>query len=327
MTTFDQREQAVERQVNVGGDADIGILGDNYNYQIGQAQFNLPPQLIEAMLATFHQDVEEDFTLARLEREVWEPETVYVPAGSFLMGSEAGNGIPEYETPSFKLFLPAFRIGKYPVTNAQYAYFLREANRAASPELGWDNGNRPSAGQNNMPVKGVCWFDALAYCVWLIEHTGRPYSLPSEGQWEKAARGSDGKIFPWGDEWQDGRFCNTDGGRTTAVDAFPEGAGQYGCLDMVGNVREWTTTLWGRNRRHNVDSFSAYPWLDRWEPNVRQDYLKENQQIRRVTRGGASLSGEVPLRASRRQSELPYLSGLTNYRVGFRVVLNWENKE
>ena len=320
-TAVDQSGQTVKgSQINVVGNANIGQVGDRY--EIDQAQIMMPQVFAEAMLRFLSAEQSPDFT--ELDgRESWEPETVLIAAGKFLMGSKPGEGIPDYEMPQFEMTLPAFRIGKYPVTNEQYYHFIRETKRTAPAELGWQNGNAPAKEQYNLPVRGVTWYGALVYCYWLMEVTKRPYTLPSEAQWEKAARGEAGHIFPWGDQWQADN-CNISCDEVTAVDAFPQGASPYGCLDMVGNVREWTTTLWGRNRKYNLELESAYPWKNAWKPHEGYDEIKSNRQIRRVTRGGAALLPEIPLRAARRESERPYNRGLKVNRIGFRVALNWE---
>lgn len=293
---------------------------------IAQANLNLPPQIEAALLEILKQDEAEDLTVAQLTVAEFEPETVFIEAGVFTMGSQPGEDgqIPEFETPEFDLRLPAYRIGKYPVTNGQFARFLKETEQPAWLELGWGNGNRPTDEEVDQPVKGVTWYGALRYCLWLIEETGRPYTLPSEAQWEKAARGPDGNIFPWGDDWQDGRHCNTNSNLVTPIDAFETGVSEYGCYDMVGNIREWTTSLWGRNRRYNLDLRSPYPLTNEREPIAE---LKVNKQIRRITRGGASLAPDIELRAARRESELPYRCGITNNRVGFRVALNLDGEK
>lgn len=326
MTHINKQGTTIQgHQINAGGGVSVGHLGDSY--QIAQAQINLSAELADILLTTLTLEKREDYSQAHLLQKAWEPETVLIPAGPFLMGSQVVEGIPAYETPQFKMSLPDYRIGKYPVTNKQYAYFIKETEQIAPFELGWTEGNEPTKEQEAQPVRGVTWYDALAYCLWLIKQTGRPYTLPSEAQWEKAARGTTGNLFPWGNEWQDGRFCNTDNNQIMAVTHYPEGSSIYDCWDMVGNVREWTTSLWGRNRRYNLDLISHYPWEESWQPNNGHDDLKKSRQFRRVTRGGASLISSIPLRATRRESELPYHSGLANGRIGFRVALNWENEK
>lgn len=322
--TTNQAGQTVQgHQVNVGGNASIQHVGDRY--EIAQAQIVMPEMFAEAMLKLLNSEQAADYSELP-SRESWEPETVFIPAGSFLMGSQPAAGVPDYETPQFEMTLSDYRMGKYPVTNEQYFHFLHETERTAPLELGWHNGSAPGREQYKLPVRGVTWYAALAYCFWLMEETKRPYTLPSEAQWEKAARGSEGSVFPWGDAWQ-AKNCNTDFSEVTAVDAFPNGKSPYGCYDMVGNVREWTTTLWGRNRKHHLELESPYPWQNEWKPNTKHDRIEGNRQIRRVTRGGAALLPELPLRAARRESERPYKCGLKLNRIGFRVALNWEKSE
>ena len=262
------------------------------------------------------QDVPADFTLISgdsfdqtpFRRLDFEPETARIPAGSFLMGSDRDGPA---EAPCHVVDLPAFAIGVYPVTNEQFARFIRDTRRVAGPALLWD-GNRPPTDRLNHPVTGVTWHEASDYCLWLTQATGRPYALPTEAQWEKAARGTNGRVFPWGDEWQANR-CHATPGDTAPVDAFPAQS-IYGCHDMVGNAREWTLSAWGRDPRA-PDRLSAYPWRDdgRNDPD-------QPATTRRVFRGGraADPSG---YRCSARGGFLPDKPGPTGNRHGFRVVL------
>ena len=182
-----------------------------------------------------------------IARQAWEPETVLIPGGPFLMGSDVDE---EDERPQQTVDLPDFRMGKTSITNAQYAAFLAQNPEQPEPrKAGWFL-RKPPVGKEEHPVVGVSWHDAVAYCVWLSlpEGTGRRYRLPTEAEWEKAARGTDGRRYPWGDEWQEG-IANLDGDETTPVAAHPDGASPYGCLDMLGNVQEWTATQAGWEER------------------------------------------------------------------------------
>ncbi|MCI5123678.1 MAG: formylglycine-generating enzyme family protein [Candidatus Electrothrix sp. AR5] len=171
----------------------------------------------------------------------FEPEMIEIPAGLFRMGSNPGEGIPTHETPQHPVQLPTFFISKTPVTNAQYEPFVRQSGHEAPK--GWLMRKSPT-GKNDHPVTHVSWHDAAAYCTWLQEQSGRAYCLPSEAEWEKAARFNDGRLYPWSNDWL-GYCCNYGSDGTSPVNAFPQGASAYGCLDMLGNVREWTTTIWG----------------------------------------------------------------------------------
>lgn len=237
----------------------------------------------------------------------YEPETVLIPAGAFVMGDDEMS----FAQPQHVVELAAFRIGRFPITQRQYATFLRKTGGAATPELNW-YGNQPPKGSERMPVSGVTWYEAVAYCEWLSEQSGRTYQLPSEAQWEKSARGTEGNRFPWGDEMQPQR-CNTDLKQITPIDAFPAQS-PYGCYDMVGNVREWCSTLWGSSPRE-PDPHLRYPWADDG-----RDDLTAAWTTRRVFRGGRGRE-ETALYCSNRDSYLPNRAGPRINRHGFRVVL------
>jgi formylglycine-generating enzyme required for sulfatase activity len=257
----------------------------------------------------------------------FEPETVLIPAGPFLMGSTPGQiaAIKDetareraelFEQPQHTIALPDYQIGKYPVTVGEYRPFVeaggyreekwwttagwqwRNHENIIQPDY-WDNPKW--TGDNRLPVIGVCWYEATAYCGWLAETTGKPYRLPGEAEWEKAARGTDGRIYPWGDEWQDGR-CNSKEaqiGHTTLVGRFsPAGDSPYGAADMSGNVWEWCASGWAD--RH------IFP-----EDNT------PDGDARRVLRGSAWGGSQSYVRAAYRFLNLPSLR-LCN--SGFRVI-------
>ena len=138
--------------------------------------------------------------------------------------------------------------------------------------------------------------------------------LPNEAQWEKACRGEAKNIYPWGDEFDEAR-CNHGRSALASVDAYPP-QNEYGCCDLVGNVRQWTCTLWGE-KRIAPDPKYAYPWKD-----DRRNDLNASRQVRRVVRGG-SMKDEIPLlRCSARGGQAPDDPGLPGVRTGFRVGMN-----
>jgi formylglycine-generating enzyme required for sulfatase activity len=158
---------------------------------------------------------------------------VYVPGGEYTLGSE---GISEEEKPVHRVRLSPFWIGKYPVTNEGYGRYLA-ANPQAPKPAHWEDSQ---FNQPQQPVVGVSWHEAQAYCRWA------GLALPTEAQWEEAARGRDGRLYPWGNEKPTPARANFDGreGRTSPVDAHPAGAGPFGTLDQAGNVWEWCADGW-----------------------------------------------------------------------------------
>lgn len=163
---------------------------------------------------------------------------MYVPAGDFLMGADAADAFADDdERPQHTVTLDAFWIDQTEVTNAMYAMCVA-AGDCLAPEL-IDSATRPDYYENpdyaDFPVMHVAWEEAAAYCGW----AGR--RLPSEAEWEKAARGTDGRLYPWGNAEPDSDRLNFDQpeGDTTAVGSYPDGASPFGALDMAGNLYEW----------------------------------------------------------------------------------------
>jgi toxoflavin biosynthesis protein ToxD len=183
-----------------------------------------------------------------------EPDLVTVAAGPFVMGSTpeqaaaaaAQFGIPlalcQEEMPLQPVTLAAFAISRGPISCAEYLAFI-VATDEATPDY-WAGDDPPPALRDH-PVVGVRWNTARAYCRWLSTATGRSFRLPSEAEWEKAARG-DGRVFPWGDDWEPS-YCNTaecGPGATTPIGSYPQDTSPYGCVDMAGNVEEWTASIY-----------------------------------------------------------------------------------
>ncbi|NCC35438.1 MAG: hypothetical protein EOM24_26010, partial [Chloroflexia bacterium] len=232
----------------------------------------------------------------------WVPTLVEIPAGSFLMGSSDVDPLAnDNEKPQHILNLPDYWIGKTEVTNAQFRPFVEGdgyTNRAYWTETGWawrqeNNITRPAYWDDptwngdEQPVTGISWFEAVAYVRWLSEQTGHEFRLPTEAEWEKAARGTDGRIWPWGNTW-DGAKLNSNGivGQTTPVGQYPDGTSPYGILDMAGNVWEWCATQYGKHY--------PYQQKDEWK----EAYIEGNAV--RVLRGGSWLHDQKFVRASYR---------------------------
>jgi formylglycine-generating enzyme required for sulfatase activity len=190
-------------------------------------------------------------TASKFWKAPWgEPEWVTVPAGEFWMGSEKGH---ENEKPVHHVFVTDFQIARVPITNAQYVLFVAEGK--VVPPHDW-RGGQPPKGKENHPVVNVSWYDAQAYCQWLSKKIGRTVRLPTEAEWEKAARGDqDQSEYPWGDAWEDLK-CNSQElglGDTSPVGLFRSGASPYGCLDIAGNVWEWCGTRWHQSYSELAD--------------------------------------------------------------------------
>ncbi|MCP5097554.1 MAG: SUMF1/EgtB/PvdO family nonheme iron enzyme [Chloroflexi bacterium] len=246
------------------------------------------------------------------------PQMVDVPAGMFLMGSDKKKDPQAYndELKQHQAKTPAYRIGKYPVTNGQFDHFV-QADGYDDPTLwtmagwkqkqkeGWHSsryGDYSRYNQANQPVVGISWYEAVAYCNWLKKTTGRSFRLPDEAMWEKAARGTDARVYPWGNEWNPA-FLNaaeTNINRPSAVGIFVQGASPYGAYDMCGNVLEWCSTVYGKD----------YPF----QPELYERELEGT--TRRRLRGGAFYYSRQDSRAASRFNDLPRLR-FSN--VGFRV--------
>lgn len=158
-----------------------------------------------------------------------EPEMVHIPAGDFLMGSESGAA---NEAPVHRVWVDAFAIARHPVTNREYAHFMEMT--AHRPPPFWRESAFRHPGQ---PVVGPSWHDAVAYCNWLKELTGKAYRLPTEAEREKAARGGlDGREYPWGDELPEDHR----GGRNAPLEPVgTDGPNGYGLYNMSAGVHEW----------------------------------------------------------------------------------------
>ena len=254
-------------------------------------------------------------SLPIIERQPSEPETVYIAEGDFYLGCEAEEGIPAYEQPRHQVYLEPYRIGKYPVTNEEYAVFVAETDYPVGSEMGW-HGQEPEPETLKHPVSGVSWYDALAYCQWLTEKTGRAYTLPTEAQWEKAARGKQSCApYPWG-AWAEGR-CHYGGEAIASVCLYPAQS-DYDCYDLVGNVREWTCSLWGNGLK--PDEAFYYPWTD----TLKRNDTEAGSHIYRVYRGGSYKdSKQRYIHCGTRRGEAPTKTGSFGKRLGFRVALNF----
>ena len=268
-----------------------------------------------------------DFNFGRLDGDYW----CKVPAGIYLTDSDDDDDDEKHEaTISYDYW-----VAKYPVTYAQYKAFCDDPNGYSNP-VWWNGLNEAGLKQQadgpgeqlwkmaNHPAEHVSWYDAMAFCAWLnarlapdSDLKSKDYSirLPTGTEWEKAARGTDGREYPWGNDYQSG-FANINEtyaevfadspdesyepvgpyflGRIAAVGLYPQAASPYGVLDMIGNVWEWTLTL--HRSGDNTDLMSSWS---------------------RLTHGGA---WETPAYWSRAAVHNPEDAQDRSYNIGFRLI-------
>jgi formylglycine-generating enzyme required for sulfatase activity len=235
-------------------------------------------------------------------------EMLLVPTGMFFMGSTARDAAP-HEQPVTQTSVSCFFMARFPITNVQYERFDPTHKTKRAP---WAD--------DNHPVVYVSSKDAMKFCQWLSSRGGKKYRLPTEAEWEYAARGMDGRAFPWGEKLDNGNFANfadkqtnfawrdtviDDGfAESSPVGSYPRGASPFGLEDMAGNVFEWC-----------LDYFQNYKGKECVNPRGPSNGAK------RIYRGGSWKSKTTNLRTTARNFNLPdYLSN----DVGFRVVCECE---
>ena len=251
------------------------------------------------------------------------PDMVLIPAGEFLMGSPEDGLSFDDERPQRLVYVASFSIDRYEVTNAQYKHFVDgtgyQPPTHLTPQFRLWHQAAPLPGSEQHPVVNISWHDAVAYCQWQEKR------LPSEAEWEKAARGTDGRRYPWGMDWdvfnsnsasywagrtiefKDGAAWKAfwvagDGARvsqehglngevlTLPIGTFPQGASPYGLLDMTGNAAEWVQ-----------DWYEPYSYLNA----SLSDPQGPHGQLLKVVRGGSWLKPARNIRVSDRDYALP----------------------
>jgi formylglycine-generating enzyme required for sulfatase activity len=221
-----------------------------------------------------------------------------IPAGQIALPDDLG---------AFEI--AAFAISKYPITVAQYALFVEDKGYADDSywtPAGWHwrtqenvtvpmHWNHDKFHQPDYPIMDVSWFEAMAFCRWLGQKGGQPISLPAEQQWQWAAQGDTGWVYPWGNQVDKTRWSVVSKG-PSAVTRFPSGASPFGVVDMIGNVEEWCLSEYDTAKNDDLDNMNN-----------------------RVFRGGSWVFNMQPARVTYRSSGDP---SSQNNIVGFRIVCN-----
>lgn len=230
---------------------------------------------------------------------------VLVPAGEFTMGAiEDEKNAQDHERPAHSVYLDTFSIDQYEVTTTRYAKFFQQTNRA-TPEY-WSE--RVLQRHGNKPVVGVDWNDATAYCAWAGKR------LPTEAEWEKAARGTDQRVYPWGNQAPTEQRANFNRGdhfnyaMLTDVGSYEQGKSPYGVYDMAGNVWEWTADWYDEHY------YSKSPGRNPKGPSS-GEY--------RVRRGGSWANHPDDVRSAVRYFQSPTFQ--TDYYLGFRCAQDVPN--
>jgi formylglycine-generating enzyme len=228
-----------------------------------------------------------------------------IPAGIFLRGSKPGDGDLD-EMPQSAVFVSAFYIDQYEVTTGQYTDFIK-ATKFSTPFIPFFEDDISKITDPAQPVVGVSWDAAVAYCKWVGKR------LPTEAEWEKAARWEDGRIWPWGNEDQFARanLSGADDGYpyTAPPGAMKAGRSPYGPYDMAGNVSEWVADWYVE------DYYSQAPQKDPMGPE---------QTRNKVFRGGSWNDSSASARAAKRYAAVPHR---TDAIIGFRCAMNVEDLE
>jgi len=235
-----------------------------------------------------------------LENGTEGPEMVIIPPGSFDMGDLQGNGDADEQPVHPVHIAKPFSIGRYEVTFEQYDQYAAATKRTLPNDEGWSRGHRP--------VINVSWEDARNYAAWLSQQTNKPYRLPSEAEWEYAARANAQTAYWWGNEMKKERVncdgCDTRwGGKQTAVvGSFP--ANPFGLFDTAGNVWEWTQDCWHESYHNATNDGSA--WLE----------ANDGHCDLGVLRGGSWANASWYLRSSFRSR---HSTDTRTHLIGFRL--------
>ncbi|KAF0223605.1 MAG: serine/threonine protein kinase bacterial, partial [bacterium] len=236
--------------------------------------------------------------------KVWleKMQMVSLPMGTFMMGSD--QNVAADASPAHQVKVPAFALGRYELTNKEYQEYIKAIN--GSGPSNWSGSEYPS-GQGDFPINNISWQEANAYCQWLSSISGLRFRMPTEAEWEYAARGSDNRFYPWGQEWDSTKTVFGENNNTSAIGVSKaQLAGDrspFGIIGMSGNVSEWTNSL-----------FALYPQSTA-KPEPCPDC--------RVIRGGNYQTKKKDLLRTVNRAWQP--NDFKNERVGFRLAVDLPN--
>ena len=235
----------------------------------------------------------------KIEPETASPKTVEDVVE--VTGGEIAIGGGETKKPLERVIVKDFTIAETEVTNTQYAEFIKQTNH--NVPSGWKNSQFPK-GTENFPVTNVSWQDAVAFCKWKEGKIGLPVRLPTEAEWELAARGSQQNKYPWGNEWNKNAVTSKETrGKVLSVKSFPINRSPFGAYDMAGNVWEWTADKVAKNEDLSDE---------------RAKEALEKGRILRVVKGGSALEKAAQISAQAR-FEIPENTKVPS--VGFRYII------
>ena len=250
----------------------------------------------QSVLQAFSQESHTERSVEEGEENSEAPrDMVLIPEGPFVMGGDSE--VNPQEKPAHTVYLLSYYISRYPVTNEEYREFVQATGH--KPPAHWLNGTYPLE-MTQHPVVNVSWHDAAAYAEWAGKR------LPTEAEWEKAARGTDERRYPWGNRFVDGERCNSGNpeGSTTPVDMYPEGRSVYGVWDMAGNAGEWVEDWYA------PDYYGRSPEIDPHGPS-------EGKQ--KVYRGGGYHSNRADVQTQTRHCAVPHIY---QQYIGFRCAMD-----
>ena len=216
-------------------------------------------------------------------------------------GGEITIGGGDTKLPLERVIVKDFSIAETEVTNSQYAEFIKETNHSAPPD--WKENEFPK-GTENFPVTNISWKDAVQFCQWMEKKLGLPVRLPTEAEWEFAARGSTSNKYPWGNDWnKEGALSKENGGKVSAVKSFQLNRSPFGAFDMAGNVWEWTQDKVSKNEEVTDEKVKE---------------ALEKGQVLRIVKGGSAQTPSAQISVQARY-EIPENTKVPS--VGFRYVV------